>query len=104
MFKRNRLSVFLILVLLLCFLTACGQEQPAATTDSTTDTTTVDSTESNSTTVADTTDDENVLRIVTDKSGKFSMNDLVKELISDFEDTHPDISVELEIQIGRAHV
>ena len=97
MFKRNRLSVFLILVLLLCFLAACGQEQPAATTDSTTDTTTIDSTESNTTTVADTTDDENVLRIVTDKSGKFSMNDLVKELISDFEDTHPDISVELEI-------
>ena len=97
MYKRNRLSVFLILVLLLCFLAACGQEQPAATTDSTTDTTTIDSTESNTTTVADTTEDENVLRIVTDKSEKFTTNDLLNSLIKDFSESHPEVTVKLEI-------
>ena len=97
MFKRNRLSVFLILVLLLCFLAACGQEQPVAITDSTTDTTTIDSTESNTTTVADTTEDENVLRIVTDKSEKFTTNDLLNSLIKDFSESHPEVTVKLEI-------
>ena len=97
MFKHHRHSIFILLLLLLCFLTACGQNQDDLADTSTTDTTVLDTTETDVPTSSDTSDDENILRIVTDKSEKFTINDLVKELVSDFEDSHPGITVELEI-------
>ena len=97
MLKQHRLSACFILLAILCVLASCDHNQADVTDDTAADVTTAGNTETDTTTTSDTTDDENVLRIVTDNSGKFLINDLVKELISDFEDSHPDISVELEI-------
>ncbi len=95
MFKRNRLSVFLILVLLLCFLTACGQEQADLTDNRSSDATITDDSGGDGT--SDNIDDPNVLRIITEQSAESTINDLVKDLIDEYEGLHEGITIELEI-------
>ena len=95
MFNRNRLSVFWVLVLLLSFLTACGQEQADLTDNRSPDATITNDSGGDGT--SDNIDDPNVLRSITEHSAESTINDLVKDLIDEYEGLHEGITIELEI-------
>ena len=87
MFKRYRRSAFILLLLLSILLSACGQPQNSAAD---TASVTGDAATENS-------DDAIVLRIVTEETEPFMMNDITQELIKVYQETHENVTFELEI-------
>ncbi len=87
MFKRYRRSAFILLLLLSILLSACGQSQNSA----------ADTASGTGDVATDNSDDAIVLRIVTEETEPFMMNDITQELIEAYQETHENVTFELEI-------
>ena len=91
--RKSNLILFSLLLfsVILCGLTGCSGGENAQDTTNLSENATKDSEEilTNENTV--------VLRVVTEKTGNFQMNDLVEDLIAAFQESHTDVIIDLEI-------
>ncbi len=87
MFKQHCRSTIILLLLLSILLSACGQPQNSA----------ADTASGTGDVATDNSDDAIVLRIVTEETEPFMMNDITQELIKVYQESNENVAFELEI-------